>query len=128
MRLFPGYNDLEEEGRFVDPYTNEVMNSSYWALHEPNNWGVGEDCTEVQEDLTLNDKGGCCVGLDSVHHAGLEIFKHLTAGVMVNVGGSSEDRFRHDDHCPPDSPHPCLLLRVRHQEMCLLQSTKEPPV
>ena len=71
---YTGYNDLEEEGRFVDPYTNQAMDSSYWAPHEPNNWGVGEDCTEVREDLKLNDKGVFCVEPGSGHQAGTEIF------------------------------------------------------
>ena len=70
-----GYNDLEEEGSFVDPYTNTLIDSSYWAPHEPNNWGVGEDCTEVRDDLKLNDKGLCWVSCwCGVHHVGIEIY------------------------------------------------------
>ena len=52
-----GYNDLVEEGRFVNPYTNQLVNSSYWAANEPNNWGVGEDCTVLDDDHKLNDLG-----------------------------------------------------------------------
>ena len=54
----------------MDPYTNEVINSSYWAPHEPNNWGVGEDCTEVHPDLKLNDKGGFDVRTFCVQYIG----------------------------------------------------------
>ena len=48
---------MMEEGRFVDPYTNKLVNSSFWAANEPNNWGVGEDCTELDDGLNLNDLG-----------------------------------------------------------------------
>ena len=52
---YAGYNDLEREGRFVHPYTSRPVNSSLWADHEPNNFGVGEDCTEVDGAGLLND-------------------------------------------------------------------------
>ena len=51
---YAGYNDLVKEGLFVNPYTGEEIRNPNWAFDEPNNWGVGEDCTE-NKDGYLND-------------------------------------------------------------------------
>ena len=53
---FTGWNDLDVEGRFVDPYTNEVMGEAVlWNTNEPNNYGGREDCTDVRWSR-LNDE------------------------------------------------------------------------
>ena len=46
---FTGWNDINEEGKFVNPYTNEVMvGEALWNTNEPNNYGGSEDCTDVR--------------------------------------------------------------------------------
>ena len=54
-RSFAGYNDLQTEGIFIDPYTREELDENRWQLHEPNNFGTGEDCTGIGGDGRFND-------------------------------------------------------------------------
>ena len=56
---FAGFNDLDVEGQFINPYTRNSPKNISWAYGEPNNFGIGEDCTKfVQwgtDDGLLND-------------------------------------------------------------------------
>ena len=52
---FSGLNDQDNEGIFINPYTRKVVDNARWAYNEPNNYGIGEDCTETNKDGTLND-------------------------------------------------------------------------
>ena len=54
-KSFAGYNDIETEGTFINPYTGEEVDDSAWASHEPNNFGVGEDCTNIELNGLFND-------------------------------------------------------------------------
>ena len=52
---FSGFNDIENEGNFINPYTGEAVADARWAYHEPNNFGVGEDCTDTSKNGLFND-------------------------------------------------------------------------
>ena len=52
---FAGINDLDVEDQFIDPYTRRQPDEMIWAPHEPNNFGIGEDCTNIQWNGFLND-------------------------------------------------------------------------
>ena len=54
-KSYAGYNDLQMEGLFINPYTKEIVDNSLWHPHEPNNFGIGEDCTTIEWDGLLND-------------------------------------------------------------------------
>ena len=74
---FTGWNDIEEEGQFVDPYTNQAMGQEVlWNNNEPNNYGGREDCTDVRWSR-LNDENcdttKSCVLCSLANHPQLQL-------------------------------------------------------